>query len=73
MYLPLCEQRIASLGLGFVFKPGVETVLVTAQMECVFILRRVVSRKHLSKGKTKFQQAEALLEQSPRDEVQDHC
>lgn len=50
-----------------------KTALVTAQMECVFILRRAVSRKHLSKEKTKFQQAEALLDQNLRDEVQDHC
>jgi len=48
MYLPLCEQRIASLVWG---TGDMKTGLVTAQTDCVFILGRVVWRKHPSKGK----------------------
>ena len=57
------ENHLTGAGVFLQVKSGdIKTVLVTAQMECVFILRRVVSRKHLSKGKTRFQQAEALLD-----------
>lgn len=57
VFTPLwAEDHLAGAGVCLQARSGdVKTVLVTAQMECVFILRGVVSRKHLSKGKTKFQ------------------